>query len=154
DNNSFHVVTELTYRKDDEEFRPDITLLINGMPLVFIEVKKPNNQDGIQAELNRIQKRFRNKKFKNFVNITQLMVFSNNMEYREDSIQLLEGAFYATVSYRNPSLNYFREEGSFDMNQVLTQPDEEIENSVLKDTNYAGIKNSQEFITNKKPNSP
>ena len=26
-NNSFHVVTELTYKKDDEEFRPDITLL-------------------------------------------------------------------------------------------------------------------------------
>ena len=49
-NNSLHVVTELPCRKDDEEFRPDITLLINGMPLVFIEVKKPNNQDGILAE--------------------------------------------------------------------------------------------------------
>ncbi|MEP6738140.1 MAG: type I restriction endonuclease, partial [Chryseolinea sp.] len=75
-NNSFHVVTELTYKKDEEEFRPDITLLINGMPLVFIEVKKPNNQDGIRAELNRIHKRFQNKKFRNFVNITQLMIFS------------------------------------------------------------------------------
>jgi type I restriction enzyme R subunit len=99
DNNSFHVVTELTCKKDEEEFRPDITLLINGMPLVFIEVKKPNNQDGIQAELNRIHKRFQNKKFRNFVNITQLMIFSNNMEYREDSLQQLEGAFYATTSY-------------------------------------------------------
>lgn len=38
-NNSFHVVTELTCENGDEEFRPDITLLINGMPLVFIEVK-------------------------------------------------------------------------------------------------------------------
>jgi len=38
DNNSFHVVTELPYQKDDETFRPDIILLINGMPLVFIEV--------------------------------------------------------------------------------------------------------------------
>ena len=35
DNNSFHVVTELTYEKDEDEFRPDITLLINGMPLAF-----------------------------------------------------------------------------------------------------------------------
>ena len=43
-NNSFHVVTELTYQNDDEEFRPDIILLINCMPLVFIEVKKPNNR--------------------------------------------------------------------------------------------------------------
>ena len=37
-NNSFHVVTELPCIKDDEEFRPDITLLINGMPLAFIAV--------------------------------------------------------------------------------------------------------------------
>jgi type I restriction enzyme R subunit len=35
-------------------FDPDITLLINGMPLVFIG-KKPNNQDGILAEHKRIQ---------------------------------------------------------------------------------------------------
>jgi len=40
DNNSFHVVTELPYQKDEETFRPDITLLINGMPLIFIEVNK------------------------------------------------------------------------------------------------------------------
>ncbi|MCD2449738.1 hypothetical protein GO003_004955 [Methylicorpusculum oleiharenae] len=45
-NNDSHVVTELTYQNGDEEFRPDITLLINGMPLVFIEVKKPNNREG------------------------------------------------------------------------------------------------------------
>ena len=63
-NNSFHVVTELTCRNGDEEFRPDITLLINGMPLAFIEVKKPNNREGILAERNRIDVRFQNKKFK------------------------------------------------------------------------------------------
>lgn len=62
DNNSFNVVTELTYKKDDEEFRPDIILLINGIPLAFIEVKKPNNRDGILAEHKRIQTRFQNKK--------------------------------------------------------------------------------------------
>ncbi len=44
DNNTFNVVTELTYAKDDEEFRPDIILLINGLPLVFIEVKKAEQQ--------------------------------------------------------------------------------------------------------------
>lgn len=50
ENNTFNVVTELTYKKDEDEFRPDIILLINGMPLAFIEVKKPNNQDGILKE--------------------------------------------------------------------------------------------------------
>lgn len=53
DRNSFHVVTEFTCKKDDEEFRPDITILVNGLPLAFIEVKKPNNREGILAEQDR-----------------------------------------------------------------------------------------------------
>ena len=109
-NNSFHVVTELTCKNGDDEFRPDITLLINGMPLAFIEVKKPNNQDGILAERNRINTRCRNPRFRRFVNITQLMVFSNNMEYDDSSSQPIEGAFYASSSYDEPIFNYFREE--------------------------------------------
>ena len=75
DQNTFHVVTELTYKNGEDEFRPDITLLINGMPLIFIEVKKPNNRDGLLAEHKRIQSRFNNKKFRNFANITQFMIF-------------------------------------------------------------------------------
>lgn len=153
-NNTFNVVTELTCKKDDEEFRPDITLLINGMPLVFIEVKKPNNQDGILAEHKRIQSRFQNKKFRKFVNITQLMVFSNNMEYDNSSPTPIEGAFYATASYDKPSFNYFREEEKFDLNAILSEVNESEENFVLKDTNLVGIKNSPEFITNKNPDTP
>jgi type I restriction enzyme, R subunit len=86
-NNSFHVTTELTCKNGDEEFRPDITVLINGMPLVFIEVKKPNNKQGVIDERNRINRRYRNKKFKRFANITQLMIFSNNMEYEDGVIE-------------------------------------------------------------------
>lgn len=154
DNNTFNVVTELTYKKDDEEFRPDITLLINGMPLVFIEVKKPNNKDGVLAEHRRIQSRFENKKFRNFVNITQLMIFSNNMEYDDDSPLPIEGAFYSTPSYRKPVFNYFREEEEFDLNALLFKLDEADELKVLKDNNLLSIKNSQEFVTNKNPENP
>jgi type I restriction enzyme, R subunit len=71
------------------------------MPLVFIEVKKPNNRDGIIAERERINKRFQNKKFRKFVNITQLMVFSNNMEYDNEEIEPLKGAFYASPLTKN-----------------------------------------------------
>lgn len=153
-NNSLKVVTELPCKKDDEEFRPDITLLINGMPLVFIEVKKPNNQDGILAEHKRIQTRFSNKKFRKFVNITQLMVFSNNMEYDNNSIQPIEGAFYATASYQKPIFNYFREEEKFDLSNILAEPDDTLETMVLQDTNCLSIKNAAEFLTNKNPDSP
>jgi type I restriction enzyme R subunit len=154
DNNTFNVATELTCKNGDEEFRPDITLLINGMPLVFIEVKKPNNQDGIIAEHKRIQTRFQNKKFRKFVNITQLMVFSNNMEYNDSSPQTIEGAFYATASYQKPHFNYFREEDKFDLDKILSNISDDTETSVLKDNNLVGIKNSPEFITNKNPNTP
>ena len=152
--NRFDVVTELTYKNGDEEFRPDITLLINGMPLIFIEVKKPNNKDGIIAERNRINKRFKNPKFRRFVNITQLMVFSNNMEYDDEQIESLQGAFYASPSYHEPSFNYFREEEIFDLDVVLKPENEEAENQILKDNNLSIIKHSPEFITNKDSNTP
>ena len=90
--NSYHVVTELTYKNGDDEFRPDIILLVNGMPLSFVEVKKPNNKDGIIAEHNRINSRFSRKVFRRFVNITQLMVFSNNMEYDDTDVEPIQGA--------------------------------------------------------------
>ena len=154
DNNTFNVVTELTYKKDDDEFRPDITLLVNGIPLAFIEVKKPNNQDGILAEHKRIQTRFENKKFRKFVNLTQLMVFSNNMEYDNNSPLPIEGAFYATASYQKPGFNYFREDEDLDLSTLLSDVTDEIETAVLKDTNLVGIKHSSEFITNKNPNTP
>ncbi|NRT10461.1 type I restriction endonuclease subunit R [Flavobacterium sp. 14A] len=154
ENNTFHIVTELTYKKDDEEFRPDITILINGIPLVFIEVKKPNNLDGIQAEHNRIESRFKNKKFRHFVNMTQLMLFSNNMEYDKESTLMLQGAFYATASYQKPSFNFFREELQEEFTTVLTDLDDATEILVLKDNNLVGIKNAPEFITNKNPDTP
>jgi len=153
-NNTFNVVTELTYKKDDDEFRPDIILLINGLPLAFIEVKKPNNQDGILAEHKRIQTRFENKKFRKFVNLTQFMVFSNNMEYDNNSPLPIEGAFYATASYQKPGFNYFREEEKFDLDKLLSDTPDDIETAILKDTNLVGIKNSAEFITNKSPDTP
>ena len=153
ENNSFHVVTELPYQKDDENFRPDIILLINGMPLVFVEVKKPNNRDGILAEHKRMQTRFQNKKFRKFINLTQLMVFSNNMNYSDDDSQMLEGAFYSTTNYYKPSFNYFREEETFDLQTILQPITLDEENYILKDTNLLSIKNSQEYTSNKNPNT-
>lgn len=154
DNNSFHVVTELTCRNGDDEFRPDITLLINGMPLAFIEVKKPNNQKGVLDERNRINARFKNNKFRKFINISQILVFSNNMEYDAESIEPIQGAFYAAPSYVDASFNLFREEENLNLANLLAPEDDALENFVLKDNNLSSIKYSPEFITNKEPNTP
>lgn len=152
--NEFHVTTELTCKNGDEEFRPDITLLINGIPLAFIEVKKPNNLDGVLAERNRINTRFQNKKFKRFANITQLMVFSNNMDYEDGVIEPIQGAYYATSAYSNLHFNYFREEENLNLTALLKPEDEETENLILKDNHVNAIKHSAEFITNKHYNTP
>lgn len=153
-NNSFHVTTELTCKNGEEEFRPDITILINGMPLVFIEVKKPNNKDGVLAERKRINDRYKNKKFKRFANITQMMLFSNNMPYEDGVIEPLQGAYYATSAYSDLHFNYFREEENLNLTALLAPENDEVENLVLKDNNIIAIKHSPEFITNKHYNSP
>ena len=101
--NTFHVVTEFTCKNGEDEFRPDITLLINGLPLIFIEVKKPNNRDGILAERKRIIARFQNTKFRRFINITQLMVFSNNMEYDDSSPSLWKEPSTPPLLTRRPA---------------------------------------------------
>lgn len=153
-NNSFHVVTELTCQNGDEEFRPDITLLINGMPLVFIEVKKPNNREGILAERDRINKRFQNPKFKRFANITQFMIFSNNMEYDDGDPEPVQGAFYASSSYHKPVFNYFREEEILNLTALLKPVLDDDELKVLKDNNLEVIRSNPEFQTNKQSERP
>lgn len=153
-NNSFHVTTELTCKNGDEEFRPDITLLINGMPLAFIEVKKPHNTEGVLAERNRINARFKNRHFWKFANITQLMVFSNNMEYEDGIVEPVFGAFYATSAYADLNFNYFREDAEYPVKQKLLTLTEQQENEILKDNNLLVIKHNAEFATNKSEHSP
>ena len=151
--NSYHVVTELTYRNGDDEFRPDITLLINGLPLAFVEVKKPNNRDGIIAEHNRIQVRFSKKVFRRFVNITQLMVFSNNMEYDDTEVEPIEGAFYASSSYEKIFFNRFREENP-QIHTSIAALDSEKEDFILQDNNLVSIKGTDEYALNLSETTP
>ena len=122
------------------------------MPLVFIEVKKPNNKDGILAERKRINVRFQNKKFRKFVNISQILLFSNNMNYDNDSIDQLQGAFYSSSSKEEVKFNSFHEEVS--LNDSLEAVDPVLESYVLKDNNKEVLTNSSEYLVNKEPSTP
>lgn len=146
--NIFNVVTELTYKNGTDEFRPDITTLINGIPLAFLEVKKPNNKNGIKAEYDRMNIRVQNKKFRRFINLTQIMVFSNNSPYDDSEVVPLEGAFYAASGYKKLFFSHFREE---DVKLISSVPEanEEKENFILKDNNLVSIKHTPEYITNR-----
>lgn len=157
DNNEWHVTTEFTCENSDtgDSFRPDITCFVNGLPLAFIEVKKPNNHDGILAERDRINKRMSNKAFRRFINITQLMIFSNNQEYDNDNRVPIQGAFYCCISENKAFFNVFREaDKCFVSSYPYEEVSEELEKRVLKHRNCVVIKNLPDYQTNKEPSTP
>lgn len=47
-----------------------------------------------------MERRFGNKIYRRFVGITQFTVFSNNNEYDDSDIEPIQGAFYASSSYK------------------------------------------------------
>ncbi len=156
-NNTYHCTAEFTCKRDRDEFRPDVTLFINGLPLVFVEVKKPNNHGGMVAESERMNRqRFPNKKFRRFINITQLMIFSNNMEYDTmGGIVPVQGAFYCTAARDKAQFNCFREENStnldiapFNADFSYKEIDSEIEKKILSDFNCQVIHTAPEYQTN------
>lgn len=162
-NNSFYFTAEFTCKNGQDEFRPDITLFVNGLPLVFIEVKKTNNSGGMVAESRRMnQQRFPNKRFRSFINITQLMIFSNNMEYDTmGGIVPLQGAFYCTAAKESAPFNCFREENRsnadvapYNRNYPYRPIDKSVEKKILKDFNCEVIHTTPEYKTNLDTNTP
>lgn len=152
--NDYTVVTELPYENGDDNFRPDIVVLINGMPLSFIEVKRQNNREGILTERSRMERRFGNKIYRRFVGITQFTVFSNNNEYDDSDIEPIQGAFYASSSYKRMFFSKFREqredELKADMQSIVTETEE----FVLSDNNLIAIKGTPEYVSSLSEKSP
>ena len=163
ENNTFHFTAEFTCKNGQDEFRPDITLFVNGLPLCFVEVKKPNNHGGMLAESARMNKeRFPNKKFRRFINITQLMIFSNNMEYDAlGGIVPIQGAFFCTGERFYSPFNCFREENPsgqkiapYHHGYPYKEIDRVAEKKILSDYNCQVIHTSPEYQTNLDFNTP
>src|SRR5574344_1146745 len=127
DNNVFEVVDELRFGQNEEDekaaptidhFRPDINFLINGLPLAFLEVKKPNNEGGIQVEFDRmVNQRYQNPEWRKFFNLIQVTCFSNNMLYEtadDREPEPKQGSFYSTPNGSQTTFNFFREEKNLD----------------------------------------
>lgn len=162
-NNLFHCTGEFTCKNGQDEFRPDVTLFINGLPIAFLEVKKPNNRGGIIAESERMNRqRFPNRRFRRFINLTQLMLFSNNMEYDAcGGITPIQGVFYCTGARGDVKFSTFREEnptGSkvapFNARYPYGAIDPRVEQDLLSDFNCQVIHTTPEYQTNKDFNTP
>ncbi len=123
-NNLYEMMTELPYKS----FRPDITLFINGLPLVNIEVKQPYAEKGIKEEKDRHTKRYENPENKVFYNLAQIWLFSDNLPYDENNPD--QGAFYS-ASY-SPIFQRFVEAHKLD----ITPPQKMIKMiKIIKTTN-------------------
>ncbi len=149
-NNIFQVATEMTCGdRDGDNYRPDITLFINGLPLAFIEVKKQNNHTGINAETSRMDNRFKVLAFRRYLNMTQIMVFSNDMEYDNDNVVPTQGPFYATIGKNTTKYNCFREEGqiSFPVRQRFCMVTPQMEETILRDNNVVAYRSSLAYQT-------
>jgi type I restriction enzyme R subunit len=143
-NNDFAVVDELPFSvvegTEEGSFRPDINILVNGIPLGFLEVKKPNNEGGIQKEFDRmINKRLVNPDYKKFFNMIQFVSFSNNMPYEDsdDTEDVKAGSFYTTPNGTNTSFSFFREDDdNYYVNYPYKNITEETIRHIIKDCGY------------------
>ncbi|SEI98233.1 type I restriction enzyme, R subunit [Lachnospiraceae bacterium A10] len=163
DNNDFAVVDELSFSiiegTEEGSFRPDINILINGIPMAFLEVKKPNNEGGIQKEFDRmINKRLVNPDYKKFFNMIQFVSFSNNMPYEDsdDAEDVKAGSFYTTPNGTNTSFSFFREDDDkYFLDYQYIDIDEEKIRYVIKDCGYNPNEyDTEEFSENLRKDTP
>ena len=156
--NTFHLALEVTCQNGQDEFRPDIVVFINGLPLSYIEVKQPNairdGKTGIQSEQDRTRYRFENRKFRRFNNITQLIALSDNLPYISGQGQQKQGSYYGSNAYSKTKFNAFKEEREADfLNSIVPLTDEQID-FVLEDVKRFALKSQSEFTTNLQPDTP
>ncbi len=133
-NNLYEMMTELPYKS----FRPDITLFINGLPLVNVEVKQPFAEQGIKEERDRHIKRYKNPENKVFYNLAQIWLFSDNLPYDENNPD--QGAFYS-ASY-SPIFQRFVEAHKLD----ITPPPPENEQSHQNHQNHRSLEEIQKRV--------
>ncbi len=131
-NNLYEMMAELPYKS----FRLDITLFINGLPLVNIEVKQPYAKKGIKEERDRHIQRYENPENKVFYNLAQIWLFSDNLPYDENKPD--QGAFYS-ASY-SPIFQRFVEAHKLD----ITPPPENDENH----QNHRSLEEIQKSVLN------
>ena len=158
--NDFAIVDELTFGPEAKgSFRPDITVLVNGIPLGFLEVKKPNNEGGIQKEFHRmLDERLQVPEFKKYFNMLQFVTFSNNMEYETDNDaapaeEVRAGSFYSTPNGNRTFFSFFREENPKTSGFKEIYMDEV--RYILKDNGYSpSYADTEEFQTNLQSSTP
>ncbi len=135
-NNLYEMMAELPYKS----LRTDITLFINGLPLVNIEVKQPYAKKGIKEEKVRHIQRYENPENKVFYNLAQIWLFSDNLSYDDENPN--QGVFYG-ASY-SPIFQRFVEANKLD----ITPPPPENHQNHQNHQNHRSLEEIQKKILN------
>ena len=107
------------------------------------------------AERERMNNRMRQRDFRRFLNIAQMMIFSNNEEYDTDSRVPVQGAFYASMSKDKMFFNVFREANwSYYDALPLKEMTADREKEILTRLGKTVLLSLPEYKTNKKPTTP
>ena len=103
ENNEFLAVNQFTIVEDKHERRPDIVLFVNGIPIVLIELKNPQDENAdiwsayrqIQTYLSEIPSIFR---------FNEICIVSDGIDYRYGTITSPKERYsqWKTIDYERP----------------------------------------------------
>lgn len=132
ENNDFHVTVEYKINGNEENFRPDIMLFINGIPIAEIENKRGSvGFEKAIAQLRRYQQKEYSPKLYTFV---QLLIAMDNLK--------LEHSVYGTAGTPAEYYTHWREKDQDQykleqtLSQILYQPlEQETYNKIRQDLN-------------------
>lgn len=133
ENNDFHVTVEYKINGNEENFRPDIMLFINGIPIAEIENKRGSvGYEKAVAQLRRYQQKEYSPKLYTFV---QLLIAMDNLK--------LEHSVYGTAGTPAEYYTHWREKDQDQyeleqkLNKILFQPlDSETYDKIYHDLNH------------------
>ena len=106
--NKFQVTNQISV-KDKYKSRYDVTILINGLPLVQIELKRSGV--AITEAFNQIE-RYRRQNYTNLFRYIQLFVVSNKMEtryYANSDREIFKGQMFYWSNEQNERINYLKD---------------------------------------------
>ena len=106
--NKFQVTNQISV-KDKYKSRYDVTILINGLPLVQIELKRSGV--AITEAFNQIE-RYRRQNYTGLFRYIQLFVVSNKMEtryYANSDSEILKGQMFYWSNPQNERINYLKD---------------------------------------------
>jgi type I restriction enzyme R subunit len=91
DANSFHVTEELSYDNGTHRIRPDVVFFVNGLPVLVVEAKAAQKEEGIAEALKQLCRYHR--EGPELMALLQVQVLTNLLQFRYGATWVLSGKY-------------------------------------------------------------